>query len=171
MKYYCLGFLFIEDYDGTANVLLIKKNADCKLDYLRNKLNGLGGSVEENETPLEAMEREFKEETGINDCVVWKEKGKIFGDGYEVTIFKGHLIVSHFDSSVSFPIKSNEGEIDFYNVDIIHNLEVVDNIPILLPLISSYNNYKYFLDYRGYKDEGLGHYSEPSIPAIWCEKE
>jgi 8-oxo-dGTP diphosphatase len=166
VKHYCLGFLVIEDYDGSANVLLIKKNQDCKLEYLRNKLNGLGGSIEENETPLEAMIREFSEETRIDVKIAWKERGIIIGDGYDVTIFNGGLTVIPSFQHDSFPIKSDEGEIDFYDVDSIHNFDVVDNLPILLPLINSHNNYKYFLDYRG--EEGMGSSQEP---LIWCEKE
>jgi len=33
--------------------------------YLTGKLNAVGGKIEEDETPLEAMQREFHEETGV----------------------------------------------------------------------------------------------------------
>jgi len=58
MKKYVVGFLFSPKLDS---VVLIKKN---KPDWQRNKLNGVGGSVECGETPYEAMVREFREEAG-----------------------------------------------------------------------------------------------------------
>lgn len=54
-----LGFMFSPSHN---NVVLILKN---KPSYLANQLNGVGGKVEPGETPLEAMVREFKEETGV----------------------------------------------------------------------------------------------------------
>jgi 8-oxo-dGTP pyrophosphatase MutT (NUDIX family) len=56
---YVLGFYFSEDLD---KVLLILKN---RPPHLANKLNGVGGKLEERETELDAMVREFKEETGV----------------------------------------------------------------------------------------------------------
>lgn len=59
MKYqgYVLGFLF-----SNFDVALIKKTHP---EYQKGKLNGIGGKIEPRETPLEAMEREFFEETGF----------------------------------------------------------------------------------------------------------
>jgi 8-oxo-dGTP diphosphatase len=55
---YVCGFLF--DCEA-GRVALIKKN---KPDFQAGKLNGIGGKVESHEAPLEAMVREFREETG-----------------------------------------------------------------------------------------------------------
>lgn len=63
-------------------VVLIKKN---RPDWQRNLLNGVGGKVENDESPLDAIIREFKEETSVivnnwthflsyeanNDIVYW----------------------------------------------------------------------------------------------------
>lgn len=162
MTHYCLGFVYIGN-----RVLLIRKNLDCKLEFMRGKLNGIGGHVEDGETPLQAMIREFTEESGINkDFVEWKEKGMIFGNGYDVTIFRGNVLSTfNFYNKHSFPIKSNEGEIDQFYLEGPGWGEVVDNIPILLPLINTYNGYKYFLDY-GVDVTGPG-----KEPIVWCEKE
>lgn len=59
MTKYVLGFFFSEDRE---RVLLIKKN---RPEFLRGKLNGIGGHLESAESPLSAMQREFHEETGI----------------------------------------------------------------------------------------------------------
>lgn len=49
-------------------VLLIKKN---RPDWQEGKLNGIGGHIEPNETPLGAMHREFREETGFQGRLTW----------------------------------------------------------------------------------------------------
>lgn len=58
MTEYVLGFLFRECQPLVA---LITKN---KPEWQKNKKNGIEGKIEPNETPLEAMRREFQEETG-----------------------------------------------------------------------------------------------------------
>lgn len=60
-KNYVLGFAFSRD--GEEVVLIIKQ----KPDWQKGKLNGIGGKIEpEDESPLHAMIREFKEETGVD---------------------------------------------------------------------------------------------------------
>jgi 8-oxo-dGTP diphosphatase len=53
------GFLF---GGKDEEVVLIEKN---RPDFQRGRLNGVGGKVEEGETSVQAMEREFREETGV----------------------------------------------------------------------------------------------------------
>lgn len=55
---YVLGFLFVA---GCSKVVLIRKDHP---DWQRGKLNGLGGKIEPGESPAQAMEREFFEESG-----------------------------------------------------------------------------------------------------------
>lgn len=54
---YVLGFAF-----NRNSVALIRKNRPA---WQKGLYNGIGGHIEEGETPLRAMIREFKEETGI----------------------------------------------------------------------------------------------------------
>lgn len=57
MTRYVLGFAFIGN-----SVVLIRK---IKPDWQAGHLNGVGGKVEPDERAEDAMEREFKEETGV----------------------------------------------------------------------------------------------------------
>lgn len=56
---YCLGFMF--DF-ALQNVVLIRKKRPVWQEGL---LNGVGGKLEQGESPIQAMVREFREETGI----------------------------------------------------------------------------------------------------------
>lgn len=56
---YCNGFMI---NPTTQEVLLIKKN---RPDFQKGKWNGIGGKLEPGETPIQAMVREFWEETGL----------------------------------------------------------------------------------------------------------
>jgi 8-oxo-dGTP pyrophosphatase MutT (NUDIX family) len=58
MKRYVVGFCFDFNHE---NVLLICKN---RPDWQAGRLNGLGGKIEDGESPLTAVGREFAEETG-----------------------------------------------------------------------------------------------------------
>lgn len=58
MDSYVLGFCFEQRH---GHVVLIRKN---KPDWQRDHLNGVGGKIEAGETPLQAMIREWYEETG-----------------------------------------------------------------------------------------------------------
>lgn len=59
MRNYVLGFM-IDEINN--KILLIKKNRPA---FQAGKLNGIGGKIEENELPIEALVREVSEETGL----------------------------------------------------------------------------------------------------------
>lgn len=65
MQKYVVGFLFIAQ---ERFVSLILKN---RPQWQAGKFNGIGGHVEEGESSLQAIRREFKEETSIN-VTDWK---------------------------------------------------------------------------------------------------
>jgi 8-oxo-dGTP diphosphatase len=79
MQSYVAGFMF----DGSGNVALVRKN---KPEWQKGKLNGIGGKIEQGEIPIEAMIREFDEETG---CLHhgWQEICTLYGDGFAVHFF------------------------------------------------------------------------------------
>ena len=57
MKAYVLGFI----RDGSRILLIEKKRPD----WQAGKINGIGGKIEAGESPLVAMRRECKEESGL----------------------------------------------------------------------------------------------------------
>lgn len=63
---YVLGFAFSDDH---SHVVLIEKS---RPEWQRGRLNGVGGKIEGNEEPRDAMQREFREETGV-DTSNWRQ--------------------------------------------------------------------------------------------------
>lgn len=63
VKRYVVGFMFDETL---TKVVLIRK---LRPEWQNGLLNGVGGKVEENESPYLAMTREFREETGVGVVV------------------------------------------------------------------------------------------------------
>ena len=65
-KQYVNGYAFSFD---EQNIVLIRKNRPA---FMQGMLNAVGGKIEPGETPEEAIQREFREETGM-DVVRWKK--------------------------------------------------------------------------------------------------
>jgi 8-oxo-dGTP diphosphatase len=78
---YVAGFLISDD---AKHVALIQKQ---RPDWQRGRLNGIGGHIESDETPAEAMNREFFEETGAN-VTTWKPFCTLLGPTWRVEWFK-----------------------------------------------------------------------------------
>lgn len=79
MQKYVAGFMF----NSSGEVALVRKN---KPEWQKGRLNGIGGKIEEGETPLAAMIREFEEETGYLQPS-WDQFCTLTGDGFEVHFF------------------------------------------------------------------------------------
>lgn len=127
---YVAGFLF--RYNG-KEVALIEKN---KPYFLAGKLNGIGGKIDlleegKAEEPLEAIRREFKEETGA-DVSDWEKFCVLRGKTWEVTFFK---------SFGDFPIQSIEQEqVNWYPVSRLDMLPIVPNLKWLIPMALDTDN-------------------------------
>jgi 8-oxo-dGTP diphosphatase len=74
------GFLFTPDRSGVA---LIEKK---KPEWQAGKLNGIGGKIEEGETPEQAMVREFREEAGV-EITDWRIFARLHWSGGIVYFF------------------------------------------------------------------------------------
>lgn len=84
---YCLGFAF--DHINGKVLLLINKT---KPSWQQGKLNGVGGKVEPGEHPVDAMVREFREETGLNTTALdWQKFCIMEGTDWIVHCFRANL--------------------------------------------------------------------------------
>jgi 8-oxo-dGTP diphosphatase len=86
MQEYVTGFLFTSD---KRHVVLIRKN---KPEWQKGCWNGVGGKIEAGEMPLEAMIREFKEETDM-DVSEWKEFAVLESSDFKVYFFSSNAIL------------------------------------------------------------------------------
>lgn len=122
MNHYCLGFMF--DTDG--DVLLIRKN---KPEWMAGKLNGLGGLIEGTETPVAAMVREFKEESGIHTFEEdWRHFATMEFPLAKVVCFSGLVgALDEFSSPTAEQVNCYEPEIIRFN-------DALPNLSWLLPL-------------------------------------
>lgn len=125
-SFYVLGFMFSTDY---CDVVLIRKN---KPAFQQNLLNGIGGKLEPNETYLDAIVREYREETGVETTEDdWEYFGILGGDGWTVYLFRG-AASRHVYSAKTV----TDEEVYIWNVrDVLDSpLLLVPNLRWLLPL-------------------------------------
>lgn len=146
MRHYALGFAFHFD---KQNVLLIKKNStDPNQQWQNGKLNGLGGKLltkEQDvsdweietvvaEDSMDAMIREFKEESGIettpddwrqfaflSDTLQWDFCVDVFVTTIDLSAFIG--------SNESVYIAPNNEEVKIYNIhDFLNGYRDIDEL-------------------------------------------
>lgn len=133
---YTLGFIHCPETDS---VLLLNRQ---KSPWM-GRWNGVGGKLEEDESPLDCIIRETQEETNlVIDTYVARGVLKWFRDGKDlggVYLFTGTVSKEQFDLYKT-PWKNREGILDWKLMEwILHedNVGVVDNIRILFKLIFS----------------------------------
>lgn len=117
-----VGFLF----DPTeAVVVLIKKRRPA---WQKDRLNGVGGHIEEGETPEEAMSREFEEEVGFAD-IDWMKFAVLHGEGWVVHFFTA------LDGRAIVPETKTDEEVEAILVsDAVTSHHVIPNVRWLVPL-------------------------------------
>lgn len=116
--------------------LLLFRNKK-KNDYNKGKWIGVGGGLENNETPDECAIREVKEETGL-DVHSLKCTGEVdfIYDGYfekmyiyEITDFSGDII------------DCNEGELRWIPIKEVFNYPMWEGDKVFLPLLINHESY------------------------------
>lgn len=124
MKNFVLGFMFNDSLD---HVCMITKNRPL---WQAGFLNGVGGKIERVETALEAMTREFQEETGAHTkltdwfsvCTLWFPTAK-------VSVFVGS------DSRITAAVRTTTDEpICVKALNGLDPLKLIENVPALLDL-------------------------------------
>lgn len=129
---YTLGFLFNEE---KTQVALIRK---LRPEWQKGKLNGIGGKIEEGESALYGMQREFGEEANFPEYYLldWKEFALIDNPNYAVHCFTAIC-------SDLFAIDSKIDEkIEITRVDALHpwRIDILDNISWLVPMAIDFVN-------------------------------
>ena len=117
--------------------------------------NGVGGRINDGETPKDCIIREVLEETGIEmedarDCgvVTWAADGKDFGSM--------HIFLAEVPKDYDYPTPrgTEEGILDWKMLDwMLHpdNTGVIKNIQRFLPkMLGQSKRYKYHCVYEGY---------------------
>ncbi|MDQ0116276.1 NUDIX hydrolase [Paenibacillus harenae] len=127
--------------------------------------NGIGGKIEQGESPRESMLRELEEETGIaplslhfKGIISWKsEMTGEYGGMYT------YVAELHEGYAYETPFKTDEGILDWKTIDwIMHpsNEGVAANIPLFLPsILEDPDCYEHCTIYKD--DELIAHYSHP----------
>lgn len=134
---YVAGFLFD---DHRQRVLLIEKQ---RPEWQKGLFNGVGGKIEADETPIEAMRREFYEETGFA-FRLWNHFATLQGEKdirWKVHFFCGfdtHTLVSIKDDRR--PTKTDERLFVFYLDQLRAGLaKTIPNLHWLIPMALSMN--------------------------------
>jgi len=137
-----LGFAFD---DAEKEVVLIQKQ---RPEWQKGYLNGIGGKVEKDEQPYDAMVREFKEETGIT-CNNWQFCGRFSCDGGLVYLYKKHFSIAELDY-IDGRISADGETINKRRVDNLRQAgpRPLDNLHWIIPLLLDNIQYPFYLKYN-----------------------
>lgn len=117
---YVNGLLFSEN---CKKVVLINKNRPA---WQKGKWNGVGGKIEDFESTIDAMIREFYEETDLM-ITNWECFSTVESDTWKVYMYRA--ISKEYDKVIT---KTDE-KVDIFNVNNLPE-NIVENIKWLIPL-------------------------------------
>lgn len=132
---YVVGFAFSENMDS---VVLIKKN---RPKWQAGKYNGVGGKVEAGETPIQALVREYWEETGVQtEEADWAPLALQHGKDSQGDIFDLHAFSSVSKNAFTGAATKTDEEIFYVNINAFRHLEhFVSSVPWLVFLAKDSN--------------------------------
>lgn len=119
---YVAGFMF--DYECN-HVALILKNRPL---WQAGKLNAIGGHLENKETPIEAMVREFEEETGLKtEHGCWHNFVQLSGEYFVVNFFVAIGDIRELKSTT-------DEQVMVFHKDCITTENAIPNLTYLIPM-------------------------------------
>lgn len=125
---YCAGFMIDRERN---EVLLIRKNRPT---FQAGKWNGIGGKLELLESPVKAMVREFREETGIEtEPGAWTPTIELCGEDFCVTYYRT------FVSEIPEFQQMTDEVVAVHNLSHLSTLPTLDNLKWILPLSMQVN--------------------------------
>jgi 8-oxo-dGTP diphosphatase len=127
MENYCLGFCFD---NPSKHVVLISKE---KPEWQKGKINGVGGKIKKEETPLQAMIREFGEEAGVvvhdwRHCITLIEQDL----KWCMYIFRTHLLLDFMRVYIQ---SMTEEKVGIYVVNKLPE-NVIPNLRWIIPMLT-----------------------------------
>jgi 8-oxo-dGTP diphosphatase len=128
-RYQIIPRVLIFIFDGDR-VLLIKGAPNKRL--WANQYNGIGGHIERGEDALSAARRELHEEAGLEERL-WL-CGTVLIDASEdvgigIYVFRGEFSGQHE------LVASHEGELHWVGVENLNQVQLVEDLPVLLPKV------------------------------------
>jgi 8-oxo-dGTP diphosphatase len=136
MTDFVVGFAF----DDLGRVALVRK---ARPAWQAGKLNGIGGHIEPGESPVDAMDREFMEETGVLLFRDWRRCGLMTHGTNQIWVFTTtnrfvRNVKSMTDETVSlFTLSGLSGRPD-----------IIENVPALIALCRLSEHPTFGLNYR-----------------------
>lgn len=130
-------------------ILMLYRNKK-KNDINKGKWLGVGGHIEEGESPYECVVREIKEETGL-------EVKKVRARGFITFIYDGNVDYIHVFSTTEFSgklIECDEGDLEWIKREDILNLNIWESDRYLLSKIVN-KEYDYFMMTSKFKNMKL----------------
>jgi 8-oxo-dGTP diphosphatase len=119
---YTLGFVFDQ---SLRRVLLIQKQRPV---WQAGKINGIGGKLENGERPIDTMQREMQEESGLClSALDWTHVGEMRADNWTVYVFAAIC------TNGEVPRSQTDEPIGWYSVDQLPE-GVISNLTWLIPM-------------------------------------
>lgn len=130
---YVVGFMFDRNLQRVA---LIKKN---KPEWQRGRMNGIGGKVEANEGPTDAMRREFQEETGCDTHFAqWRHFLEMSGKNDDGEEFKVDCFACQGDLSDLYSATDEEIVLIETSRVVPKREDMIENLPWLIAMAIDY---------------------------------